>query len=205
MRKILAVILSFGLIFSLSACGGNTPSDKSVAENTAETSLKNITKEEYEKMTAEDLLKNIKDIKNVTAEEYAEVCETLKFVNIKADFELEKNITDEAIKIIRDSTERAPLVSDWVHILWKNDAPQVKGRALRNASVVYGTDPEFLAEVEENLKTEDDSYIIYWTLRTLPSTSFKKDEIVARINELTNHENETLSKYAKKLIENDIK
>lgn len=97
MKKILAVILSVGMLFSLCACGGST---KNIQNS-------EITKEEYEQMTANDLLKGIKDKKNVTPEEYAAIVETLEFVNIKDNFELEKNITDDALKTIKNDAEHS--------------------------------------------------------------------------------------------------
>lgn len=206
MKRLLAIILSVGMLFSLCACGGdknNEQTDGEVkTESKAETSK--ITKEEYEKMTADDLLKDIKDIKNVTPEEYAAVVETLEFVNIKDNFELEKNITDEALGIIKNEAEKFPTVSEWVKILWNSEVPQVKGRALINASPAY-SDPALLTEAKESLKTEENPYIIYCTLKGLPSASFKEEEIITYVQGLVNHENARLSQYANYLLETVIK
>lgn len=194
MKKLLAVILSVGMLFSLCACGGNT---KNIQNS-------EITKEEYEKMTANDLLKGIKDKKNVTPEEYAAVVETLEFVTIKDNFELETNITDEALKTIKNDAETFPRVSEWVKILWDSEAPQVKGRALINASPAYSDFPELLTEAKESLKTEQDPYIIYCTLKGLPSVSFEEEEIITYVQNLVNHENARLSQYANYLLETVI-
>lgn len=208
MKKILAIMLSIGMLFSLASCGDkNTAADggENKTESKAEAASKKITKEEYEKMTAEDLLKNIKDIKNVTPEEYAAVVETLEFVSIKEDFELEKNITDEALKIIKREAETSPAVSKWVQILLKSDAPQVKGRALINASPAYSANPELLTEIKESLKTEENPYIIYCILKGLPSKTFEEEEIITYVKGLTSHENARLVKYASYLLETVIK
>lgn len=215
MKKLLAVILSVGMLLSLCACGGDKNNEQtngevkteSKAETEAEnkTETKKITKEEYEKMTADDLLKGIKDKKNVTPEEYAAVVETLEFVTIKDNFELEKNITDEALKTIKNEAEKFPKVSAWVKLLWNSEVPQVKGRALINASPAYSDFPELLTEAEESLKTEQDPYIIYCTLKGLPSVSFDKEEIITYVQNLVNHENTRLSQYANYLLETVIK
>lgn len=207
MKKILAVILSIGMLFSLAACGNDNNNEQTdgdiKTESKAETGK--ITKEKYASMTADDLLKNINDIKNVTPEEYAAVVETLEFVNIKDNFELEKNITDDALKTIKNEAEKFPSVSAWVKILWDSEVPQVKGRALINASPAYSDFPELLTEAEENLKTEQDPYIIYCTLKGLPSVSFEKEEIITYVQSLVNHENARLSQYANYLLETVIK
>lgn len=211
MKKLLAGVLSIGMLFALCACGGDKNNERDLNENDvqneaeAEVEVKKITKEEYENMTADDLLKGIKDKKNVTPEEYAAVVETLEFVNIKDNFELEKNITDEALQTIKYDAETFPRVSAWVKLLWDSEVPQVKGRALINASPAYSDFPELLTEAEESLKTEQDPYIIYCTLKGLPSVSFDKEEIITYVQNLINHENARLSQYASYLLETVIK
>ena len=61
MKKIVAFILTLVMIFSLAACGG----DK---QGTGKTSKKL----DYANMTADDLLKDIKDQQNVTLDEFME-------------------------------------------------------------------------------------------------------------------------------------
>lgn len=200
MKKILAVILSIGMLFSITACGGNKNTDKAAVESNTESesevSLKNITKEEYEQMTADDLLKTIKDPENVTLDEYVAIVETLKFVDITENLELKKNITEEALKKMKSN----PKVSEYVPILIKNEAPQVRGRAHANAYPVYSSNPEFLAEVKEMLKTEKDPYVLYYALYTLSTRVATDPEIGEFVQEMTNNENEKVRQYAIKLI-----
>lgn len=97
------------------------------------------------------------------------------------------------------------MVSTWVKILLESDAPQVKGRALKNAGPAYSSDPDLLVKAKESLKTEEDPYIIYCTLDGLPSTTFEEEKIIAYVQGLVNHENARLSKYANYLPETVIK
>lgn len=87
----------------------------------------------------------------------------------------------------------------------ESDAPQVKGRALKNAVPAYSSNPELLEKSIESLKTEEDPYIIYCTLDGLPSTTFENEEIITYVQGLVNHENARLSKYASYLLETVIK
>lgn len=205
MKKLVAVILSVGMLFSLAACGGgnNEPTstdNQTEVQTEAEATPTEITKEAYASMTAEDLLKDIKDPKNVTAEEYMAVLETLKFVNITDSLKLEKNITDDALKIIKNNAEKVPALTSWVPILVKHEAPQVRARAYANAYPVYGSRPEFLAEVKELLKTETEPFVIYCALNGLSTRVKTDDDIKAYAEEMTQHENTTLAEYAKALL-----
>ena len=89
MKKIVAFILTLGMIFSLVACGGD-------GGQTA-----NGKKLDYANMTADDLLKDIKDQQNVTLDEFVALVSTYSYVTITDDLELEENITTEAIKNLR--------------------------------------------------------------------------------------------------------
>ena len=94
MKKIVAFILTLVMIFSLAACGGDKKETETVKESQ---------KLDYANMTADDLLKDIKDQKNVTLDEFAALVSTYSYVTITDDLELEENITTEAIEKLKEN------------------------------------------------------------------------------------------------------
>lgn len=113
---------------------------------------------------------------------------------------LEKNITDDALKIIKNNAEKVLALTSWVPILVKHEAPQVRARAYANAYPIYGSHPEFLDEVKELLKTETEPFVIYCALNGLSTRVKTDDDIKAYAEEMTRHENTMLAEYAKALL-----
>ena len=70
MKKLLALILAIGMIFSLAACGGDkTDTDGEVKQESKELDYANISED--------DLIKKyIKDTQNITAEEFINLVST---------------------------------------------------------------------------------------------------------------------------------
>lgn len=129
MKKLLAVILSAGMLFALASCGNDKNNEQELPENEirneAEIDSENeaeieseteneaegeseaenvpivITKEVYEQMTAEDLFNAVvKSPDTVTLEEYVAIIETLQFVDITDSMDLKKSITNDLLKQI---------------------------------------------------------------------------------------------------------
>ena len=68
-----------------------------------------VTKKEYESMSAQDLIDRIKDVKNITEDEALALYSTYAYTNYTEDFYgREENITDEAFKILKDDGCKIP-------------------------------------------------------------------------------------------------
>ena len=101
MKKVLALILAIGMTFSLAACGG----DKTGKNGGTKQETKQETKKlDYANMTEDDLIKEfIKDPQNVTLDEFINLASTYSYAKINNKLELDENITNKAIKKLRDN------------------------------------------------------------------------------------------------------
>lgn len=194
MKKILAVILSVGMLLSLCACGGNAA----------------ISKKKYESMTADDLFNAVvKSPDIVTVDEYIAIVETYSYADIAASvMELEKNITDEVLQKITSeyATGKRPATTEWVPTLITHKSPQVRGKAFGSAYAVYKDSPEFVTAAKEVMKKEKEPHVIFFMLQGLPTSIVAQDsEIAAFVQEMTNHENERIRKIATMKLEDVAK
>lgn len=217
MKKLLAVVLIIGMLFSISACGNGKNNEQTdgkaqtesnaatEAEANTEAETKKITKEEYENMTADDLFNAvIKDPENITLDEYIAVIETLQYVDITDSLDLKRNITNDVLKKLRDEYWCETLYPrTWVPLLITHEAPQVRGMAFGNAHPIYNESPEFVAAAKEVMKTETEPYVLYYMMRQIPSALVANDpEINEFVQRNTTHENELVKHMANKVLEN---
>lgn len=156
MKKFLTFVLVIGMIFSLAACGGNV---------------------DYANMTADDLLKDIKDQQNVTLDEFVELVSTYSNVRITDDLELEENITTEAIKKLKENGAKMPSPEEYVEPLLKSETPQVRGYAISNVGSLLGVSDGHIAAAQELLKTEKDPYVIRCAVDALANEGGKNAEV----------------------------
>lgn len=156
MKKFLTFVLVIGMIFSLAACGGNV---------------------DYANMTADDLLKDIKDQQNVTLDEFVELVSTYSNVTITDDLELEENITTEAIKKLKENGAKMPSPEEYVEPLLKSETPQVRGYAISNVGSLLGVSDGHIAAAQELLKTEKDPYVIRCAVDALANEGGKNAEV----------------------------
>ena len=76
MKKLLALILTIGMIFTLASCGG----DKTGSSGQQAGGAKKI---DYANMTEDDLIKEfIKDEKNITLDEFVNLASTYSYTTI---------------------------------------------------------------------------------------------------------------------------
>lgn len=103
--------------------------------------------------------------------------------------------------------DKKPKPKEWVPVLIKHEAPQVRGRAYANAYPLYSEKQEFVTEVKELMKTETDPYVIYYIIYNLatPSRVQNDPEISAYVQEMTNHENAKIQKLAASMLEEAAK
>ncbi len=164
MKKIVVFILTLGMIFSLAACGGDKKETGTVKESK---------KLDYANMTADDLLKDIKDQQNVTLDEYVALVSTYSYVTITDDLELKENITTEAIKKLKENGAKLPSPEEYVEPLLKSEAPQVRGYAISNVGSILGVSDSHIAAAKELLKTEKAPYVICCAVQALANEGGK--------------------------------
>lgn len=166
MKKLLAVILAIGMMFSLTACEGNEKGKAGGAK-----------KLDYENMTEDDLLKDIKDQQNITLDEFVNIVSSYSYAKIKDNLELDENITDKAIKKLKDNNVKLPPLKEYINTLLKSDAPQVRGYAISNITSILGVSDEYIAAAKELLKTEKEPYVIRCAVKALANEGGKDAEI----------------------------
>lgn len=190
MKKILAFILAVGMVFSLAACGG---------ENTGkETETKQETKKiDYANMTEDDLIKEfIKDEQNITLDEFIDLASTYSYATINNKLELDENITDKAIKKLKENKAKLPAAKEFVEPLLKSDAPQVRGYAFSNIATFFGASDSHKASAKEILKTEKEPYVIKCAVKALGNEGGKDAEIGKFLLDATKNENSVVRRQA---------
>ena len=190
MKKILAFILAVGMVFSLAACGG---------ENTGkETETKQETKKiDYANMTEDDLIKEfIKDEQNITLDEFIDLASTYSYATINNKLELDENITDKAIKKLKENKAKLPAAKEFVEPLLKSDAPQVRGYAFSNIATFFGASDSHKASAKEILKTEKEPYVIKCAVKALGNEGGKDAEIGKFLLTAAKNENSVVRRQA---------
>ena len=108
MKKLLAMILTIGMIFTLASCG----KDKTGSGGQQAEGAKKI---DYANMTEVDLIKEfIKDEQNITLDEFIDLVSTYSYATINNKLELDENITDKAIKKLKDNKAALPAAKEFV-------------------------------------------------------------------------------------------
>lgn len=178
MKKILALILAIGMIFTLVACSGSNGGEGNEGEG-GEEATQTAGDLDYANMTEDDLIKEfIKDPANVTAEEYANLVSTLSYVEITEELNLKpQSITIMAIKKLKDDKATLPKLEEYVETLLKSDAPQVRGYALSQMGSILGIAGGHVDLAKEILKTETEPYVLREGMLTLRTEGEKDPEI----------------------------
>ena len=194
MKKVLALILAIGMTFSLAACGG----DKTGKNGGTKQETKQETKKlDYANMTEDDLIKEfIKDPQNVTLDEFINLASTYSYAKINNKLELDENITNKAIKKLRDNKAALPAAKEFVEPLLKSDSPQVRGYALSNISTLLGVGKSHMASAKELLKTEKEPYVIKCAVRALGNEGGKDAEIGKFLLDAAKNENAVVRRQA---------
>ena len=194
MKKLLAMILTIGMIFTLASCGG----DKTGKETKKETEPKQETKKlDYKNMTEDDLIKEfIKDEQNITLHEFIDLVSTYSYATINDKLELDENITDKAIKKLKDNKAKLPAAKEFVEPLLKSDAPQVRGYAFSNIATFFGASDSHKAAAKEILKTEKEPYVIKCAVRALGNEGGKDAEIGKFLLDAAKNENAVVRRQA---------
>ena len=176
-RKIISMLLIASMIvISTTSCGKEKPAeDKKVSAGTEKTKSTNtqdyepagVTKKEYKNMTAQDLLDRIKDLENLTEDEAVELVSTFAYVDYDEEFNREENITDEALKEIRDAGGSLPDSESFLETLITSENAKVRAYG-------FGELGGFLSDtlgktVKETLDKETDQVVLYAAIDSLSS------------------------------------
>ena len=132
MKKLFALILAIGMVFSLAACGRDkTGNDEENNKETNQEINQETNKEtnqeanpdadpapkklDYANMTEDDLIKEfIKDETEVSLDEFVNLVSTYSYATINDKLELDENITDKAIRKLKDNKAKLPAAADFV-------------------------------------------------------------------------------------------
>ena len=194
MKKILAFILAVGMVFSLVACGGENTGKETEKETETKQETKKI---DYANMTEDDLIEEfIKDEQNITLDEFVDLASTYSYAKINNKLELDENITDKAIKKLKDNKATLPAAKEFVEPLLKSDAPQVRGYAFSNIATFFGASDSHKAAAKEILKTEKEPYVIKCAVRALGNEGGKDAEIGKFLLDAAKNENAVVRRQA---------
>ena len=184
------MILTIGMIFTLASCGG----DKTENGGQQAGGAKKI---DYANMTEDDLIKEfIKDEKNITLDEFIDLVSTYSYATINNKLELDENITDKAIKKLKDNKATLPAAKEIVEPLLKSDSPQVRGYAFSNIATFFGASDSHKAAAKEILKNEKDPYVIKCAVRALGNEGGKDAEIGKFLLSAAKNENAVVRRQA---------
>lgn len=194
MKKLLALILTIGMVFSLAACGGENTGKETEKETETKQETKKI---DYANMTEDDLIKEfIKDEQNITLDEFVDLASTYSYATINNKLELDENITDKAIKKLKENKAKLPAAKEFVEPLLKSDAPQVRGYAFSNIATFFGASDSHKAAAKEILKTEKEPYVIKCAVRALGNEGGKDAEIGKFLLDAAKNENAVVRRQA---------
>jgi len=190
MKKIVSILLVIALLISglfiLTGCDN---------EKTASMNNKG-----YAEMTAEELLSaNVKDKNNVTVDEYIALISTLSNVTIKDDLTLEKNITEEAMKLI--DSKAKPKLDEYLEALLTSDIPQVRGYGISTVTSLTGVSDKNLDLAKKLINTETNEYVLNQATKAL-SNEAKDKEVATFLIKMSNNENATIRKNAASALAN---
>ena len=102
-----------------------------------------VTKKEYESMSAQDLMDRIKDVKNITEDEALALYSTYAYTNYTEDFYgREENITDEAFKILKDDGCKIPYTTTIRDNMLHSENANVRAYAFTTIGGLFGTSSE---------------------------------------------------------------
>ena len=187
----LALLLAAALLIPLSACGKKPqpeePATTAAASGgaTETTTLAEdlppapdgLTEEEFNNMTAEDLLARIKDPDHVTAEEFVALISTLRFAPVTegswSKYEMDYGITGEALDEL--DGDALPEFMDYFEELLKSPYPQVRGYAY--TMLLYNESEEAEELGLRYLAEEEAVYPQYCALENLSSLMLWYDEM----------------------------
>lgn len=190
MKKLTSLLLIAVMLLTLAACGEDK-SGNDAKQNT--TPVAEQVDFDYAGSTAQELLNAfIKDRADIKPEEYKSIILTYANVKITEDFDLEDNITDEALDILDDEDRELPGVSGFLGELFDSPAPQVRGFAVGQIRSIFGVADTNIDRAKKLLETETDEYVLYCAINALSNEGKTDPAIGAFLIKMAGHENAQL-------------
>ena len=155
-----------------------------------------VTKKEYESMSAQDLIDRIKDVKNITEDEALALYSTYAYTNYKEDFNgREENITDEAFKTLKDDGCKIPYTTTIRDNMLHSENANVRAYAFSMIGGLFGTTSEEEKMAEEVLAKETEPVVLFAALRSLGG-AVSNPAVAEFVLNMTEHENANVRKQA---------
>lgn len=155
-----------------------------------------VTKKEYESMSAQDLIDRIKDVKNITEDEALALYSTYAYTNYTEDFYgREENITDEAFKILKDNGCKIPYTTTIRDNMLHSENANVRAYAFTTIGGLFGTSSEEEKMAEEVLAKETEPVVLFAALRSLGG-AVSNPAVAEFVLNMTEHENANVRKQA---------
>lgn len=184
------------LIFT--ACGQKSPKPEEASEPQDKVEeveevdepeeVEESTELDYENMTAEDLIKDIEDIKNITVDEYLTLLESYKYVEMGDYFGRDDNITYDAIALLEDQEAVFPDSSEVLEKGLQSPVAVVRAEALSYLITAHAINDENIEMALKTLEAEEDPYVLY-TLTDLVENRMETPEVADFIFKMSHHEN----------------
>ena len=197
--SILASVLVIGLLFT--GCGNkndqpaenHTPQDKveEIKEEKGEEVKVEVEENldlDYANITAEDLLKDIKDVKNITVDEFLALLESYKYVEMNEYFVREENITDQAFWLLEEEETNYPDISEILEKGLQSPVAVVRAEVLNYMVSVLGINDENVEKALNMAKTEEDPYVLY-KLTDVIENRMQNPQVADFIFKMSHHEN----------------
>lgn len=212
MKKKLIFISASVIVISLlfTACGAKnkqTVEDNTTKDYVEETKVVKETKKEetdkvekpivldYENMTAEDLIKDIKDPKNITIDEFLALMETYKYVEMNDMFERDTNITSDAFRILKDQGVNYPDITELLEKGRQSPEAVVRGGVLKYMLSLFGVNDDHVKIALDLAETEEDPYVLY-TLTDVLGNELKNPGVADFIFKMSKNENPVIRRQA---------
>ncbi len=206
MKKKLIVISALVVVVSLliTACGAK--SEQTAGDNKATAPVEESKKEEvkevdqpvvldYENMTAEDLIKDLKDPENITIDEFLALMETYKYVEMNDQFERDTNITSDAFRLLKDQGVNYPDTTQLLEKGCQSPEAVVRGGVLKSMVTLFGINDDHVKIALDLAETEEDPYVLY-TLTDVLGNELKTPGVADFVFKMSNHENPVIRRQA---------
>ena len=191
--RVLSVLTAMLMLVSAMAMFSGCKDDKKDTKDSS------VVKDDfdYASKTADDLLKEIKDVENITVDEYAWLMSTYQYVSVTDTLMLEENITDEAFnKLYEMENSVYPDMQAVFDILIESESPQVRGSSMDLAYSLFGVNDDNINKIMEVVKDEKDPFVLNCAVNALANEGSTSPEIGEFLVNMAKHEHATIRQSA---------
>ena len=165
------------------------------AEDTKTAVSLNITEEEYDAMTAEELRDRlIADPTAVTVEECVQLYETYVYAPVAEELYLEDNITDQVCGLIQEAGGQLPL-EDAIGQILSSPSANTRAKGYESLTSFYGQKEDTMQLVIRKLETEEDPLVLKFAISALGNTGGQYPEMAQFFLKMATNENDYVRFY----------